>query len=170
MGADVYCGRAVTAVSVLVLSPVADGTPRNVQPGLGPPKPAAQRTPHVTSPGNLLLPRGGASPGGQLSVQLLINRQHQQQQQQGAGLLGDNHQHSNGMLLQQQPSQPVPQGQALPSPAAAAAAPAGRAVVGAPVTTPGVVKTKAGRRGAIGPLLSRLRAEQEQQGGAAAGE
>lgn len=97
-------------------------------------------------------------------LQPLINRQ-QQQQQAGAGA---NHQHSNGML---QPSQPVPQGQALPSPTAAAA-PAGRAVVGAPVTTPGVVKTKAGRRGAIGPLLNRLRAEneQEQQGGAAAGE
>jgi hypothetical protein len=27
------------------------------------------------------------------------------------------------------------------------------------VTTPGVVKTKAGRRGAIGPLLKMLRAE-----------
>lgn len=34
-------------------------------------------------------------------------------------------------------------------------------LTGAPVTTPSVVKTKAGRRGAIGPLLSRLRAESE---------
>jgi hypothetical protein len=69
---------------------------------------------------------------------------------------------------QQQPAQPVTQqGQAPSSPAAAAAAAAGRAgaVVGAPVTTPGVVKTKGARRGAIGPLLNRLRAEQAQQQG-----
>jgi hypothetical protein len=43
--------------------------------------------------------------------------------------------------------------------AAAAAAAAERRIVGAPVTTPGAVKTKAGRRGALGPLLNRLRAE-----------
>jgi hypothetical protein len=79
------------------------------------------------------------------------DQQHQQQQQQ---------------QQQQQAQKPTAAALTAPPPPAAAAAAAegsdqvgrGRAV-GAPVTTPGVVKTKAGRRGAIGPLLKMLRAE-----------
>lgn len=60
----------------------------------------------------------------------------------------------------------APGGAAGTGSAAAAAAAPGFSQ-GAPVTTPGVVKTKAGRRGAVGPLLNRLRAEAASADGSA---
>jgi hypothetical protein len=80
--------------------------------------------------------------------------------------VGDGHVHGpGGWQTYDQPQQQGQQtGVVAPAAVAAAVAPppaaeAERRIVGAPVTTPGAVKTKAGRRGALGPLLNRLRAE-----------
>jgi hypothetical protein len=113
----------------------------------------------------------------------VLPEQQQQQQQQpkqpfaggaggaGVGSPGAQQMKPAGAAAPAAAQQPAP----TPTPAAVATGTAAAAAeggiqtarsraVGAPVTTPGVVKTKAGRRGAIGPLLKMLRA----QGAAAA--
>jgi len=183
----------------------ADGAPRNVQPGLGPPKPAVRRSPAAAgmggSPGFLLGRAGMAhSPAAWLPAQPQMPRQQLPAQlstpstaaaaadeQQipsgyqpeteraaaaaaaaaGAGMArggaGGEHAHSNGVQQAVGQQQVAHAGEAAGAAAAggaeAAAAAAGTRIVGAPVTTPGVVKTRAGKRGALGPLLNRLRAE-----------